>query len=103
MLTGDPNLVALLFECDRLVDVEAIRVNDRLLEGVDAQSLVGLFSPRSKDERVARVLPQAVPTMGASQVGGKVLFTDAVVRVRGEGDLSGKEKSEVRGTSARVP
>jgi hypothetical protein len=79
MLTGDPNLVAVLFECDRLVDVEAIRVNDRLLEGVDAQSLVGLFSPRPKDERVARVLPQAVPTMGASQVGGKVLFTDAVV------------------------
>ena len=95
MLTVDPNLVALLFECDRLVNVEPIRVNDRLLAGVDAQSLVDLFSPRSKDERVARVLPQAEPTMGASHVGGKVLFTDAVVASAkwGAFERKGEERS----------
>jgi hypothetical protein len=87
MLTVDPNLVALLFERDRLVDVEPIRVNDRLLAGVDAQSLVDLFSSRSKDERVARVLPQAAPTTGASHVGGKVLFTDAVASAKWGGGI----------------
>lgn len=67
----------MLFERNCLVDVEPIRVNDRLLAKVDAQSLVDFFSLRSKNEWVARVLSQSMPTACASRIGGKVLFTNA--------------------------
>ena len=75
-LTIETKLVTLLFERDCLFDVEPIRVHDHLLAEVDAQLLVRFFGLRSKDERVAGVLPQAVPTAGAIHVSGKVLFTE---------------------------
>jgi hypothetical protein len=72
--TIETKLVAQLLQRDCFFDVERIRVHDQFLAGVDAQLLVDFFSQWSKDEWVARVLPQAVPTAGAFSIGGKVLF-----------------------------
>jgi hypothetical protein len=73
--TLETNLLALLLERECLVHVEPIRVHDRLLARVEAQSFAGLLCKRRKSERVARVLTQAMPTACASYVGGKVLPT----------------------------